>query len=118
MRSVSVFVKCPFFCKEKDNQLRCEGFIEGTSMITRFPSRRDLLYHVSKKCIKVDGGNCVLAKNLYEKYRILEEKERQAELLKDAPTYSVPDRIKTENKAATVKKAEPQGLALTQSSRA
>lgn len=44
-------------------------------MITTFPSRKDMLEYVSEHCVKMDGGSCIMAKNLYEKYKILEEKE-------------------------------------------
>ncbi len=44
-------------------------------MITTFPARKDMLNYVSKHCEKIDGGNCIMAKNLYEKYKKLEEKE-------------------------------------------
>lgn len=75
MKSFSAYIQCPFYLENSAKQIRCEGYIGGTCMITTFPARKDMLEYASENCVKMDGGNCVMAKNLYEKYKILEEKE-------------------------------------------
>ena len=77
--SVSSQIKCPFFKREAKNLLCCEGYIEGTCMTTSFRSRGAALQYISDNCSEIDGGSCPMAKNLYEKYRLLELEEERKE---------------------------------------
>ncbi len=78
MRTFSAYIQCPFYMDNSEKQIRCEGYIGGTCMITTFPSRKDMLNHISRYCTRVDGGSCIMAKNLYEKYKRLEDIEIEA----------------------------------------
>lgn len=80
MISLEVYVKCPFFLKETGKQIRCEGYLEGTCMTTSFPFRSDLIHYVNENCSHMDGGSCIMAKNLYEKYKRIEELERKKKI--------------------------------------
>lgn len=78
MIPIDCYIKCPFFQKETSLRISCEGYIEGTCMTTTFSSRKDLISYIMRNCSKFNGGNCIMAKNLYEKYnRIIESKEKQ-----------------------------------------
>ena len=77
--SVSSLIRCPFFHGETKNLLCCEGYIDGTCMTTSFRSRNALLQHISDNCSEIDGGSCPMAKNLYAKYKRLQDEEEKAE---------------------------------------
>ena len=70
-------VKCPFFLCSRKNTLECESMIGDSAMLTRFPSVSAMNEHVRRYCAREDGGKCPLAMNLYDKYRRLEELERE-----------------------------------------
>ena len=77
--SAKAIIQCPFFKEEKKNLLCCEGFIEGTCMTTAFRTRENAVQYILDNCVRVDGGSCPMASNLFEKYRKIREAEEQAE---------------------------------------
>ena len=70
-------IKCPFFVKTWGNSLECESLIGSSAMLTKFTSAAAMKEHVRRCCAMEDGGRCLLAMNLYDKYRRLESLERQ-----------------------------------------
>ena len=77
--SVSGGIQCPFFRYERKNLLCCEGFVDGTCMTTAFNDRSSALQYISDNCLRMDGGKCPMAMNLFEKYRRIQEAEERAE---------------------------------------
>ncbi len=75
--SLQANIKCPFFMNESKNLLCCEGFIDGTCMTTKFRTTDDKNEHIHQFCSFIDGGGCYMASKLYEKYKILTEKEEK-----------------------------------------
>lgn len=75
---VTAKIQCPFFMSVKNNLLCCEGYIDNTCMTTKFSDEKSKKEYIKKHCFHHNGGECTFAKNLYEKYRILEEKEDRA----------------------------------------
>ena len=75
--AIEALIKCPFFMKENVDYICCEGFVKNTSMLTKFPTSQAKREHEKKFCYKEDGGKCPLAVNLYEKYKKIEEREKE-----------------------------------------
>lgn len=78
--SIDTIIRCPFFQQLDKNLLCCEGFVDNTCMTTKFPDRDSTLRHIAYNCTELDGGRCPLAKNLFEKYRLIEQQQRLTEL--------------------------------------
>ncbi len=92
--SLQANIKCPFFMSETKNLLCCEGFIDGTCMTTKFQSTAAKVEHVNQFCINMDGGECYMAKKLYEKYKLLQEKEERERIEKARQNMSLLLRVR------------------------
>lgn len=73
-------IRCPFYTGIKNTVLCCEGIVDNTCMTTKFPSVKERTEYIKSHCFLVDGGQCVFAKNLYEKYKKIEEAEDKKRL--------------------------------------
>lgn len=78
--SIQCFIQCPFFVNEKNNLLCCEGYVDSTCMTTRFPSRDAQISYIKENCFRMDGGSCHMAKELFNKYKSLEEAEKRRKI--------------------------------------
>ena len=67
-KTVEALIKCPFYVSEKNNIIMCEGYIENTCMITKFPGAQEKKNHLKANCYHHTGGKCFMAASLYEKY--------------------------------------------------
>lgn len=68
-------IKCPFYQGFKNSVLCCEGIVDKTCMTTKFPSVNARTDYIRSHCFFVDGKDCVFARELYEKYKKIEEAE-------------------------------------------
>lgn len=60
---------CPFYLKEAQKSITCEGLIEGTSNMTRFDTEEEKLQYQSANCEMYNYANCCkLAAALAKKY--------------------------------------------------
>lgn len=73
--SLQVHIQCPFFVYERKKLLCCEGYINNTCMTTGFPDEKAQEEYIREHCFHMDGANCPMAKNLFEKYKRIEEAE-------------------------------------------
>ena len=67
-KTVEALVKCPFFVKENETRIMCEGYIKNTCMITGFPASAAKRAHLRACCFHEDGGSCFFAQSLFRKY--------------------------------------------------
>ncbi len=67
-KPVEALIKCPFYLRQTENTLICEGVLKGTVMLTQFQCASLKRAHYKQSCFHEDGGECFLAKSLYEKY--------------------------------------------------
>ena len=44
-------VKCPFYIKDNHSTIECEGFLDGTTEILRFPYTTDKNKHMGIYCV-------------------------------------------------------------------
>ncbi|MBQ3538088.1 MAG: hypothetical protein IJA39_05850 [Clostridia bacterium] len=68
-------IKCPFYQGFRNSVLCCEGIVDKTCMTTKFPSVNARTDYIKAHCFSADGNGCVFARELYEKYRKIEEAE-------------------------------------------
>lgn len=68
-------IKCPFYQGFRNSVLCCEGIVDKTCMTTKFPSVNARTDYIKAHCFFADGKGCVFARELYEKYRKIEEAE-------------------------------------------
>ena len=66
--SGGVNVICPFYVKEAEKSVSCEGFYEGNTLMMRFPSKESKLEFMKKRCETKDYSSCMLAAALIKKY--------------------------------------------------
>lgn len=59
---------CPFYVKEADKSISCEGFYDGNTLMTRFPSKEAKIEFMRKRCETKDYKSCMLAAALIRKY--------------------------------------------------
>lgn len=81
--SIQAQIQCPFFVNERNSLLCCEGFIDSTCMTTAFPNTEAKTAYIKTHCFHIDGGGCCMAKNLYEKYKKIEEDEERKKRLRE-----------------------------------
>lgn len=67
-KTIECLIKCPFYQSEHEKYITCEGFIANTCMVTRFASSKTKRLHINENCSLENGGNCPMAKSLFEKY--------------------------------------------------
>ena len=67
-KTVDALVKCPFYVKENENRIVCEGYIKNTCMITKFTDAAQKKAHLRACCFHEDGGKCFFAQSLFRKY--------------------------------------------------
>ena len=67
-KQIEALIQCPFYLREKENTVACEGYIRGTCMITKFPGEKEKRAYMKANCFKPDGGECFMAKSLFGKY--------------------------------------------------
>ncbi len=72
-------IQCPFYVKREGKLLCCEGYIDGTCMTTRFKDKYTADQYLFDHCFHKTGGSCPMARNLFEKYRLIEEEENRKE---------------------------------------
>ncbi len=77
--TIDSIIRCPFFLSVDKNLLCCEGFVDNTCMTTKFADRSTALQYISDNCQHVEGGSCPMAMNLFEKYRLIAEREEREE---------------------------------------
>ena len=61
-------VECPFYRKNVEKGIRCEGLRGSTSLQVNFLSLRQRKDFMEGHCCSMDWENCPLAKVLYAKY--------------------------------------------------
>ena len=66
---------CPFYERETDRSITCEGLRENSVLTMRFPARKDKSAWQEDFCMTFAYRRCPLARACYEKY---EEPERYA----------------------------------------
>ena len=67
-KPIEALIKCPFYLQIREDGIACEGYIGGTCMITKFRSQEQKKAHLKANCFQPDGGDCFMAKSLFEKY--------------------------------------------------
>lgn len=67
-KPVEAYIQCPFYLREKENVIMCEGCIGNTCMTTKFSSAKAKKEHLKSCCYLPDGGACPLAKSVFGKY--------------------------------------------------
>ncbi len=75
-------IQCPFFVSESGLLICCEGLLDTTCMTTSFPDKEAKLQHINCYCKKKDGGSCLMATSLFEKYKRIGEAQTEEERLK------------------------------------
>lgn len=61
-------VECPFYRKNVEKGVRCEGLKGSSSLQVNFISRKQRQEFMDKCCCSMDWEKCPLAKILYAKY--------------------------------------------------
>lgn len=82
--SIQAQIQCPFFVNERNKLLCCEGYIDSTCMTTSFPNTEAKISYIETHCFHMDGGECHMAKNLFYKYKKLEEEEIKRKAMNNA----------------------------------
>lgn len=67
-KTIDALVKCPFYLREKDRTVDCEGLIDGTDSVTKFSSRGSKNLFMKEHCVRCMGVGCKLAEALCRKY--------------------------------------------------
>lgn len=75
-KALEVYIRCPFYARETELSVGCEGIAPDTCMFTKFPDEKSKIRHIRVYCSHRDGGDCFLARALYVKY---EEEDRKVQ---------------------------------------
>ena len=67
-KTIDAQVLCPFYLREDKNTIGCEGIIDGTSVITKFPGIAVKKLFMQAHCLFCNGCGCPLADTLNRKY--------------------------------------------------
>ena len=67
-KKAEALIKCPFYLRENETTIVCEGVQKGTVMLTKFGCASLKRAHYRQSCFHEDGGVCFLAKSLFQKY--------------------------------------------------
>ena len=62
-----VNVLCPFYVREADKSISCEGFYDNNTLMTKFPSKDSKREFMARKCENA-YQSCMLARALIRKY--------------------------------------------------
>lgn len=57
-KEIEASIECPFYIKEGERFIRCEGVLGGTQCIHRFKSDAAKRQHELKLCSTLGGRNC------------------------------------------------------------
>ena len=60
--------KCPFFIRESELQITCEGIIQEANTINKFPTEKQKIEFQVQQCFKYPN-ECPLARLNEEKYK-------------------------------------------------
>ena len=60
--------ECPFYIRDSDRSVVCEGLIEHSVMTMTFKRSARKKAFCEKTCCSMDYGNCPIAKVLFAKY--------------------------------------------------
>ena len=60
-------IKCPFYLRESEYTITCEGVETGTELATKFPSEKTKKEYQKHKCYHAKNG-CALMRMLEKKY--------------------------------------------------
>ena len=61
-------IRCPFFVRETEQSIHCEGFVKNSALLTKFPSEKKKIAYINKYCVRCTGGDCYLARGQFERY--------------------------------------------------
>lgn len=68
MKSIENYIECPFYLREKDKEIVCEGLIADSVVIHHFESNRLKTLHERNVCSVKLGRNCPHNKAVSLKY--------------------------------------------------
>lgn len=57
-KAIEAMIECPFYIKEGERFIRCEGSVSGTQCIHRFKNDREKSNYEVNFCSKFGGRNC------------------------------------------------------------
>lgn len=57
-KTIEAMIECPFYVKEGERFIRCEGSVKGTECIHRFITDSQKVRHEENFCSKFGGRNC------------------------------------------------------------
>lgn len=61
-------IKCPFYLRESEYTMTCEGIASGTELATKFPSEKEKREYQKCNCYH-RKSSCVIMRMLEEKYK-------------------------------------------------
>lgn len=67
-KAIESLIECPFYIKEGDRFIRCEGHIDGTQTVQRFASNAAKENYEVTVCGCFGGRNCIHYRNVYALY--------------------------------------------------
>ena len=66
---ISKYVKCPYYRRNNDNRICCEGVDETNTLNLVFPSKKKLKYYIRIYCESMNGHReCKIKKMLDDKW--------------------------------------------------